>query len=154
MIYIEKSHVIADELAELLLRVKLELVYKKATPMSQQDRDKGQAKSKLRQVSVEQSLYNASVRRQVSVEVIGPRVDPCPKIICLLLKTLSWRNSSSHWRRRRARPTSVVAKVRYHTPVSQVCTSSASQLASWKHKIDVDGVQTSLSETLTILSLF
>jgi hypothetical protein len=47
MIYIEKSHVIADELAELLLRVKLELFYKKATPMSQQDRKKGQAKSKI-----------------------------------------------------------------------------------------------------------
>ena len=64
MIYIEKSHVIADELAELLLRVKLELVYKKATPMSQQDREKGQAKSKL---------------RQVTVEVMGPELTPAQK---------------------------------------------------------------------------
>jgi hypothetical protein len=55
MIYIEKSHVIADELAELLLRVKLELFYKKATPMSQQDREKGQAKSKS-QVKISSSI--------------------------------------------------------------------------------------------------
>jgi hypothetical protein len=61
MTYIEKSHVIADELAELLLRVKLELVYKKATPMSQQDREKVQAKSKL---------------SQVTVEVMGPGLTP------------------------------------------------------------------------------
>jgi hypothetical protein len=61
MIYIEKSHVIADELAELLLRVKIKLVYKKATPMSQQDREKGQAKSKL---------------SQVTVEVMGPGLTP------------------------------------------------------------------------------
>jgi hypothetical protein len=53
MIYIEKSHVIADELVELLLRVKLKLVYKKATPMSQQDRKRGLTKSKLSQVTVE-----------------------------------------------------------------------------------------------------
>jgi hypothetical protein len=61
MIYIEKSHVISDELAELLLRVKIKLVYKKATPMSQQDREKGQAKSKL---------------SQVTVEVMGPGLTP------------------------------------------------------------------------------
>jgi hypothetical protein len=53
MINIEKSHAVADKLAELLLKVKLELVSKKATPMSQQDREKGEAKSKLSQVTVD-----------------------------------------------------------------------------------------------------